>query len=85
MRKGTKVKIVISMEIQVNQIGEGHYEREKLTCVSHTRQSDKRRQRMWITEGFRKGDKVGIGQGQRSDLRDGGELLRRSGGKDRDG
>ena len=28
-RKGTKVKIVISMEIQVNQIGEGHCEREK--------------------------------------------------------
>ena len=27
--KGTKVKIVISMEIQVNQIGEGHCEREK--------------------------------------------------------
>ena len=29
LRKGTKVKIVISMEIQVNQIGEGHCEREK--------------------------------------------------------
>ena len=27
--KSTKVKIVISMEIQVNQIDEGHYEREK--------------------------------------------------------
>ena len=27
--KCTKVKIVISMEIQVNQIGEGHCEREK--------------------------------------------------------
>ena len=39
---------------------------------------------MWITEGFRKGDKVGIGQGQRSDLRDGGEPLRSNGGKDRD-
>jgi len=37
---------------------------------------------MWITEGFRKGDKVGRGKGQRSDLRDGGELLRSSGGKD---
>ena len=44
-----------------------------------------RRQMMRITEGFRKGDKVGIGQGQRSDLRDGGELLRSSGGKDGDG
>ena len=43
-----------------------------------------RRQMMRITEGFRKGDKVGIGQGQRSDLRDGGELLRSSGGKDGD-
>ena len=43
-----------------------------------------RRQMMWITEGFRKGDKVGIGQGQRSDLRDGGELLRSSGDKDGD-
>ena len=39
---------------------------------------------MWITEGFRKGDKVGIGQGQRGDLRDGRELLRSSGGKDGD-
>ena len=29
LRKGTKVKIDISMEIQVNQIGEGHCEREK--------------------------------------------------------
>ena len=40
---------------------------------------------MGITDGFRKGDKVGIGQGQRSDLRYGGEFLRRSGGKDGDG
>jgi len=39
---------------------------------------------MWITEGFRKGDEVGIGQGQRSDLRNGGELIRSSGGKDGD-
>jgi len=39
---------------------------------------------MWITEGFRKGDKVGIGQAQRSDLREGGELLRSSGSKDGD-
>jgi len=39
---------------------------------------------MWITERFRKVDKVGIGQGERSDLRDGGELLRSSGSKDRD-
>ena len=39
---------------------------------------------MWITEGCRKGDKVGIGQGERSDLRDGGELLRSSGDKDGD-
>ena len=39
---------------------------------------------MWITEGFRKGDKVGIGQGQRSYLIDGGELLRSSGSKDGD-
>ena len=35
LRKGTKVKIVISMEIQVNQIGEGHYEREKGILVNH--------------------------------------------------
>ena len=40
---------------------------------------------MWITEGFRKGDKVGIGQGQRGDLKNGRELLRSSGGKDGDG
>jgi len=40
---------------------------------------------MGITEGFRKGDKVGIGKVHRSDLRDGGELLRSSGGKDGDG
>ena len=44
-----------------------------------------RRQMMRITEGFRKGDKVGIGQGQRSGLRDGGELLMSSGGEDGDG
>ena len=59
--------------------------KERNEPVSHMRQSDKRRQRMWITEGFRKGDKVGICQGQRSDLRNGGELLRSSGGKDGDG
>ena len=29
LRKSTKVKIVISMEIQVNQFGERHCEREK--------------------------------------------------------
>jgi len=29
LRKGTKVKIDISMEIQVNQIGERHCERKK--------------------------------------------------------
>ena len=29
LRKGTKVKIVISMEIQVNQIGERHCEKKK--------------------------------------------------------
>jgi len=29
LRKSTKIKIVISMEIQVNQIGERHCEREK--------------------------------------------------------
>ena len=40
---------------------------------------------MEITERFRKGDKVGIGQGERSDLGEGGELLRSSGGKDGDG
>jgi len=40
---------------------------------------------MGITEGFRKGDNVGRGQGQRSDLGEGGELLRSSGGKDGDG
>ena len=51
LRKGTKVKIDISMEIQVNQIGERHCERKKWTCVSHMRQRDKKRQRMWITEG----------------------------------
>ena len=39
---------------------------------------------MGITEGFRKGDKVGIGQGQRSDLRDRGELLWNSSSKDGD-
>ena len=43
------------------------------------------RRGMGITEGFRKGGKVGIGQGQRSDFRDGGELLRSSGSKDGDG
>jgi len=43
---------------------------------------DKRR---GITEGLGKGDNVGIGQGQRSDLRDRGELLRSSGGKNGDG
>ena len=40
---------------------------------------------MGITEGFRKGDNVGIGQGQRSDLGDGGKLLRSNGGKNGNG
>jgi len=43
------------------------------------------RRGMGITEGFRKGDNVGRGQGQRSDLGEGGELLRSSGDKDGDG
>ena len=38
----TKIKFVISVEIQVNQIGDGHYEREKGILVNHNSKRDRK-------------------------------------------